>query len=341
MSEPIKSLSEAKERVIDVALKERLGDSTPPDLHSQIMSRAEEQGKGGELYSISHWKRYVGIGLAAACLLVGLGLLMLPKVEDYYAVDYEMATAKSSSVYDSEIAVGADNSDVPTIQSTRDEPDPMNVHSVAEIEALPDDTAAVKGIGIGDEELEALAKVTSITTLILAKCDAITDSGLSALKHKLIWLEDVALSFCTKITGTGVNELRHCKYLRNVNLRGCKNVSVAGAHNLAFVVSENITVIMPDGRMFPDGAGYTKAKSLKRRLLRRAHKAALKYASERKSSSDKIEVISRRWPNTKRVQLANGRDGMVYRYPSDRKSDWYVSVTLDLETMEITDVKGE
>lgn len=87
--QPAPDREELRNRLLDAALRERLGGETPPDLSAAILERAATDASitlstGEEVMSPSspHKKRHnwMGYGIAAA-VLIGAGLLLLPSVQ--------------------------------------------------------------------------------------------------------------------------------------------------------------------------------------------------------------------------------------------------------------------
>jgi F-box/leucine-rich repeat protein 14 len=95
---------------------------------------------------------------------------------------------------------------------------------MADINALPTDTAAVLVAGLDDAKIIALRRLNAIRVLCQDGNSCVTDSGLSHLVA-LPTLEVLDLEGSTEITDRGLPELRLLGNLRWLDLRGCPRVS--------------------------------------------------------------------------------------------------------------------
>ena len=85
---------------------------------------------------------------------------------------------------------------------------------------------------IMDAGLKELGHVSSLTSLDLAGCDKITDSGLKNLGRHLSSLTSLNLRGCRLITDAGLKELLDMAFLTSLNMSHCYNITDAGLEGL-------------------------------------------------------------------------------------------------------------
>jgi hypothetical protein len=73
------------------------------------------------------------------------------------------------------------------------------VSSLEAIRRLPPDVVALKGDGLGDPEVIAIASLDSLRELDLSGCEEVTDASVTELR-RLSSLHKLDLSFCNQIT---------------------------------------------------------------------------------------------------------------------------------------------
>ena len=108
------------------------------------------------------------------------------------------------------------------------------LHIVRNLEAirhLPQDVAVLKGNGLGDSEVIAIASFRLLRELDLSGCEEVTDRSVSEL-GKLSSLEKLDLSFCNQITDCAVTALAGLPALRFLNLNWCYGVTNSGLNAL-------------------------------------------------------------------------------------------------------------
>lgn len=133
----------------------------------------------------------------------------------------------------------------------------QTVRSLEAIRHLPPEAAVLKGDGVGDPEVIAIASLRSLRELDLSGCEEVTDSSVSELR-RVSALEKLDLSFCNQImdsslmalaglpalrflnlnwcygvTDSGLSALGQCKSLEAVSLWSCEEVTDAGVEALA------------------------------------------------------------------------------------------------------------
>lgn len=101
------------------------------------------------------------------------------------------------------------------------------VDSLESVKQLTPGIVQVKGIGLNDEAVAAIAQIISLRELDLSGCDEITDSSVSRLRE-LKCLETLDLSFCNQISNKSLIQLAMLKNLRSLNLNWCYAVNDSG-----------------------------------------------------------------------------------------------------------------
>ena len=101
------------------------------------------------------------------------------------------------------------------------------VASVAEIDSLPTDTAAVLVAGLDDRTIAALRRLNALRFLYQDGSSRVTDKGLSYLVT-FPELEGLDLQGSSEITDQGLLELRLLRRLRWLDLRGCRRLTAPG-----------------------------------------------------------------------------------------------------------------
>jgi hypothetical protein len=111
-------------------------------------------------------------------------------------------------------------------------PDPSatRVESVADIDALITDTAAVLVVGLDDRKLGALGRLNTLRRLYREGPSQLTDSGLCYLVN--FPLEVLELGESPQITDQGLAELRLIHSLRRLDLTGCPQLTATGLQGL-------------------------------------------------------------------------------------------------------------
>ncbi len=111
----------------------------------------------------------------------------------------------------------------------REEPNPSlaRVASVAEINALPTDTAAVLVAGLDDGKIAALRRLNTLRFLSREGDSRVTDLGLTYLvTFPELWRLDLRGS--RAITDQGLLELRLLRRLRSLDLSDCRRLTENG-----------------------------------------------------------------------------------------------------------------
>lgn len=113
----------------------------------------------------------------------------------------------------------------------------------------------LSGTKVGDDGLSALARLTQLETLHLARCSDLTDAGLGHLRQmhglrsldlnetkitdaglshvaELGWLKELTLRKCD-ITDTGIAHLARIHALRSLEVTGCSRITEPGLRKLA------------------------------------------------------------------------------------------------------------
>ena len=104
------------------------------------------------------------------------------------------------------------------------------IHTVNNLEAirhLSPDVTVLKGDGLGDPEIMAIASLPQLRELDLSGCEEVTDGSVSELR-RLFSLEKLDLSFCNQITDASLIVLAGLPALRFLNLNWCYGVTDAG-----------------------------------------------------------------------------------------------------------------
>jgi hypothetical protein len=101
------------------------------------------------------------------------------------------------------------------------------VASVAEIDSLPTDTAAVLVAELDDGKIAALRRLNAPRFLYQDGYSRVTDTGLSYLVT-FPELERLDLQGSSEITDQGLLELRLLRGLRRLDLRGCRRLTETG-----------------------------------------------------------------------------------------------------------------
>ena len=83
--------------------------------------------------------------------------------------------------------------------------------------------------GVSDVGLEAVASLSNLTRLSLARCDKITDTGLIDVARGCRRIQRLQLDFCTRISDTGISFIVDFNQgLEQLSLRGCMLVTDMG-----------------------------------------------------------------------------------------------------------------
>ena len=111
-------------------------------------------------------------------------------------------------------------------------PDPSarRVESVADIDALITDTAAVLVVGLDDRKMAALGRLNTLRRLYREGPSQVTDSGLCYLVN--FPLEVLDLGESLQITDRGLAELWLIRSLRWLDVTGCPRLTEAGLQAL-------------------------------------------------------------------------------------------------------------
>ncbi|MEP6687094.1 MAG: hypothetical protein ABJC36_02020 [Gemmatimonadales bacterium] len=112
----------------------------------------------------------------------------------------------------------------------RADPGVSRVQSLADIDALITDTAAVAVVDADDRKLGALGRLNRLRRLSLEGPSRVTDAGLSELV--VIPLEALDLSGSRAITDLGLGHLRLIRSLRRLRLTGCERLTPGGVDGL-------------------------------------------------------------------------------------------------------------
>lgn len=78
----------------------------------------------------------------------------------------------------------------------------------------------------------AVARFTSLESLILDHCSFVTDEGIDILSRKCTRLTHLSLAF-TRVTDTGLDYMSKCQMLRSLRIPYCKGVQGAGVVTIA------------------------------------------------------------------------------------------------------------
>jgi hypothetical protein len=104
------------------------------------------------------------------------------------------------------------------------------VESVADIDSLPTDTAAVLVVRLDDRKIGALGRLNALRRLYQEGPSQVTDGGLCYLVN--FPLEVLDLEESPRITDRGVAELRLIRTLRWLDVTGCRQLTEAGIQAL-------------------------------------------------------------------------------------------------------------
>jgi hypothetical protein len=115
------------------------------------------------------------------------------------------------------------------VGKVKEEPDSSltQVASVAEIDSLPTDTAAVLVVGLDNGKIAALRRLNALRFLYQDGDSRVTDKGLSYLVT-FPELAGLDLQGSSEITDQGLLELRLLRGLRRLDLRGCRRLTETG-----------------------------------------------------------------------------------------------------------------
>lgn len=80
--------------------------------------------------------------------------------------------------------------------------------------------------------MSAIARFSSLESLILDHCSFVTDKGLDYLSRKCTRITHLSLAF-TRVTDTGLDYLNKCQMLRSLRVPYCKGVQGAGLLSIA------------------------------------------------------------------------------------------------------------
>jgi hypothetical protein len=122
------------------------------------------------------------------------------------------------------------------------EPDPSatRVQSVADIDALITDTAAVLVVRLDDRKLGALSRLNALRRLYREGGSQVTDEGLCYLVS--FPLEVLDLGESPQITDRGLAELRLIRGLRWLDVTGCPQLTEAGLQALQAALPQCVIV---------------------------------------------------------------------------------------------------
>jgi hypothetical protein len=114
----------------------------------------------------------------------------------------------------------------------RGKPDPSatRVESVADIDALITDTAAVLVVRLDDRKIGALGRLNALQRLYREGPSQVTDDGLCCLVNFPLEVLDLAESH--EITDRGLAELRLIHSLRSLDVTECPRLTEAGLQAL-------------------------------------------------------------------------------------------------------------
>lgn len=101
------------------------------------------------------------------------------------------------------------------------------VNNLEAIRNLQPDVAMLKGDGLGDPEVIAIASLRCLRELDLSGCEEVTDRSVLELSGVLP-LQKLDLSFCNQITDASLMALARLPALRILNLNWCYGVTDAG-----------------------------------------------------------------------------------------------------------------
>lgn len=104
---------------------------------------------------------------------------------------------------------------------------------------------------ITDNGLSSVASgCSSLVILSLYRCN-VTDYGLEALSNSCLALEDLNLSYCSRISDYGIRAIsQNCRHLRAIRISYCRNLTGAGFQGC----SQTLTYLEADScRLDPNG----------------------------------------------------------------------------------------
>jgi hypothetical protein len=102
-----------------------------------------------------------------------------------------------------------------------------------DIRRLPADTRTVRGYGLSDTDIPALARLSRLECLDISAAP-ITDFGLERLsKLKLPKLDTLCLGYSNKITDSGLAHVAKMDTIHCLIVRGCPRITDAGMGHLA------------------------------------------------------------------------------------------------------------
>ncbi|CAN4102183.1 unnamed protein product [Withania somnifera] len=104
---------------------------------------------------------------------------------------------------------------------------------------------------ITDDGLSSVASgCSSLIVLSLYRCN-VSDYGLEALSNSCLALEDLNLSYCSRISDYGLRAIsQNCRHLRAIRISFCRNLTGAGFRGC----SQTLTYLEADsGRLDPNG----------------------------------------------------------------------------------------
>lgn len=124
-------------------------------------------------------------------------------------------------------------------------PDPRatRVESVADIDALITDTAAVLVVRLDDRKIGALGRLNALRRLYREGPSQVTDEGLCYLVN--FPLEALDLGESCQITDRGLAELRLVRGLRRLDVTGCSQLTRAGLQALQAALPQCEIVTAP------------------------------------------------------------------------------------------------
>src|SRR5260221_2597844 len=134
---------QADDLQMEWGLAERVGGDVPPDLSERVLARWRAGESVDEPTMLAAATERHRAWLAAALLLLGLGVVIGASL-----LQRSAKTAQDAPVVSPDAAEGPDGVEAWQVVSTR-----------AQIEALPDDTRFVEGRNLGDDDVTALVRL--------------------------------------------------------------------------------------------------------------------------------------------------------------------------------------
>jgi hypothetical protein len=113
---------------------------------------------------------------------------------------------------------------------TKPDPSVTRVESVADIDALITDTAAVLVVQLDDRKIGALGRLNALRRLYREGPSHVSDDGLCYLVNFPLEVLDLAES--PEISDRGLAELRLIRSLRWLDVTGCAQLTEAGLEAL-------------------------------------------------------------------------------------------------------------